>query len=308
MATATATARARDQGACVGGLSQHYCDEGCPWIEEPISYEMTARIVRVSREIALRWLRRNDKNRTFSRVNARILADEMGHGYWRENGESIVFDFMGILIDGQHPLQAVVDTGHEYLVPVVTGVPLEARPTVDTGLKRSAANNFGMAGEIHTSCLAATISLWRGYKTREVREMTHQSRRLSVSGAMEFLEKWPQIREAAKAAVKLRPGSPGRMLMPVSEVAMVWLAIVDSGAAKDRANEYLGMVLSGHNLAPGNPVLALRRRLDEHMRPGHRMHKLDRLALVLRAWQLWSTGKTRQVLRWEHDQPFPFLD
>jgi hypothetical protein len=37
------------------------------------------------------------------------------------------------------------------------------------------------------------------------------------------------------------------------------------------------------------------------------MSKRERLALLLRAWQLWSTGQTRQVLRWDADQEFPFL-
>jgi len=46
---------------------------------------MTARIVLVSPEVALEWLKRNDANRLFTRGNARALAAEMERGYWQEN-------------------------------------------------------------------------------------------------------------------------------------------------------------------------------------------------------------------------------
>ena len=293
---------------CEYTVPQHVCQEGCYWISSPVDEQMTSRIVLLTRDIARGWLKRNDGNRTFSKINARILTAEMTRGFWRANGESIVFDTEGVLIDGQHRLRAILSSGHQYLAPVITGVLAEARPTVDTGMKRSTANNFQMAGESNTSTLAATVILWKGYQSRQVKEMTHPEMRLSVSGAMEYLEEWPGLREAASAANKLRPGGQGRMLVPTSEVALVWFAIVSSGASRERTNDYLGRGLTGYSLSPGSPILALRRRLSEHMRPGQRMHKRERLALLLKAWQLWSTGKTRKVLRWEVDEGFPFLN
>ena len=89
---------------------------------------------------------------------------------------------------------------------------------------------------------------------------------------------------------------------------MVWFAIVEAGGSRAQASEFLGSTLSGFNLGPGNPILALRRRLQEFGRSGQRMSKRERIALLLRAWQLWSTGQRRQVLRWDADQEFPFLD
>ena len=90
---------------CRDATVQHICLEGCYWIAEPIDEVMTARTVLLTTEIALGWLKRNDANRPFSRDSARLLAAEMDHGYWRENGESIIFDTAGVLIDGQHRLQ-----------------------------------------------------------------------------------------------------------------------------------------------------------------------------------------------------------
>jgi len=311
MAT-TIDTRRTDVRRCTWQPAQHICRWGCFWITEPIDSAMTARIVLVSPEVALEWLKRNDANRLFTRGNARALAAEMERGYWQENGESIVFDTFGVLVDGQHRLQAVLNSGYEYLVPVVTGVQAAARPTVDTGVKRSAANNLQMADEPYASLLAATLLLWRGYQAKNVRQMTHPASvapedRVSIPRILEYLEEWPGLREAARESFALRPAGPGRSLVPSSEAAMIWFAIVQSGASRERANEFLGSVLTGYDLAANSPIIGLRRRLIDQLAPGQRMDKRERIALVLKTWQLWSTGKSRKVIRWEPTEPFPFL-
>jgi len=299
---------------CRDATVQHICLEGCYWIAEPIDEVMTARTVLLTTEIALGWLKRNDANRPFSRDSARLLAAEMDHGYWRENGESIIFDTAGVLIDGQHRLQAVLNSGHEYLVPVITGIEPRVRPTVDTGKKRSGAQNLQMAGEKNASVLAATLTLWKGYEARDLRAMTHPAaaapeRRTTIPRIMEDLKAYPQLRLAVQQCRALRAAGQGRSLIPASEAAMVWQAITSSGSSIARAEEFLGSVLSGYDLTEGNPIIALRRRLIDQMGPGLKMDKRERLALLLKTWLLWSAGQTRKVIRWESgSEPFPFLD
>ena len=297
---------------CEYTIPQHVCRAGCYWIDEPIDADITSRVVLLTPEIALEWLKRNNKNRYFSRDSARLLAAEMNHGYWRENGESIIFDRQGILIDGQHRLQASVNSGHSYRVPVITGIAAIVRPTVDTGKKRSGAQNLQMAGEKNASTLSATITLWKGYEARDLRAMTHPAsgspeRRTTIPRILEDLTQYPELRVAVQRSVALRPSGQGRSLIPKSEAAMIWHAIVRSGSSMERADTFLGSVLSGYDLAEGSPIVALRRRLIDQTGPGLKMDKRERLALVLKTWMLWSTGKTRKVIRWEADEGFPFL-
>lgn len=292
--------------------AHHVCRGGCYWIADPADHTMASRIVLLTREIALDWLRRNGKNRSFSRDSARLLAAEMDHGYWRENGEAIIFDVDGELIDGQHRLQAVVNSGHEYRVPVITGVEGRVRPTVDTGQKRSSAQNLQMAGEKNAAVLSATLTLWKGYIARDLRAMTHPGtaspeQRTTISRIMEELETYPELKVAVQRCVALRPNGSGRALVSPSESALTWQAITRSGVTEERAEEFIGSVLSGYNLSRGNPIIALRRRLIEQMGPGVKMDKRERIALILKTWQLWSTGQTRQVMSWGANEPFPFL-
>ena len=130
---------------------------------------------------------------------------------------------------------------------------------------------------------------------------------MSIPRILEYLEEWPGLREAARVSLALRPSGRGRSLVPSSEAAMIWYAIVQSGSSRDRANQFLGSVLTGYDLAEDSPIIGLRRRLIDQLAPGQRMDKRERIALVLKTWQLWSTGKSRKVIRWEPTEPFPFL-
>ena len=218
----------------------HVCRKGCYWIDDPVDQTMASRIVRLTSEIALSWLKRNMENRPFSRDAARLLAAEMNRGYWRENGEAVIFDTKGILIDGQHRLQAVVNSNHEYLVPVITGIQSKVRPTVDTGKKRSGAQNLQMAGEKNASVLAAVLTLWKGYIAHDLRAMTHPAsaspeQRTTIPRIMEDLQHYPELKVAAQRSMALRPGGQGRALISSSEAALIWQAITWSGATAERA-------------------------------------------------------------------------
>ena len=143
--------------------------------------------------------------------------------------------------------------------------------------------------------------------------MTHPAsaspeQRTTIPRIMEDLQHYPELKVAAQRSMALRPGGQGRALISSSEAALIWQAITWSGATAERAEEFLGSVLSGYNLSEGNPIIALRRRLIDQMGPGLRIDKKERLALILKTWQLWSTGQKRKVLKWEvGNEPFPFL-
>lgn len=283
----------------------HVCDYACAWIQAPISSHMSARIVELTPKISELWLQRNPKNR--NQLNVDLFSEDMKSNRWMENGESLVFDSQGWLLDGQHRLAAVIATGHSYRAAVILGVDGDARPTVDTGRKRTASDNLQMAGEGYAGTLAATLMLWRGYIRRSVPEMVrpYSGKRHSVLAIFQLLAEYPHIRQAVRMSrTHLPRGARGKI--PLSEIAMIFFAITESGATSERGLEFLAAVIEGHNLSTGNPILALRKRLDEQ-RPGYRMEKRERLGLLLKCWQLWSTGQTRRLLRLNEAEPFPFL-
>lgn len=84
---------------------------------------MTYEEIVVTPEIAGEWLKRNTKNaRTVKRHKVAQYAKTMRDGYWKNNGEAIVFDEDGYLKNGQHRLCAIVESGVTCKMLVVRGV------------------------------------------------------------------------------------------------------------------------------------------------------------------------------------------
>jgi len=98
---------------------------------------ITATMERITPEIAEEYLKHNTDNYRFlSRDKVNNYAEDMKHGLWKANGESIVFGADGILKDGQHRLNAIVKSGIPCEILVVRGVENDIH-VYDMGMGRT---------------------------------------------------------------------------------------------------------------------------------------------------------------------------
>ena len=77
------------------------------------------------------------------------LAQQMEKGQWQLNGEGIIFDLKGRLIDGQHRLTGLVRAASKSIrAYCVFGVSDEAEvfDSIDAGVGRQAADTLAMNG------------------------------------------------------------------------------------------------------------------------------------------------------------------
>lgn len=131
--------------------------------------------IKVTPDIAKAWLDTcNKRNRKVSRQHVNKLASEMLAGRWSMNGETIVFDEDMTLIDGQHRLNAVVQSGVSVEMLVVSGIG-DPRAFTTTGslmLRRNAnqvAQMMGLSSPNVNNVVAATriIMAWDKAETNE---------------------------------------------------------------------------------------------------------------------------------------------
>ena len=116
--------------------------------------------------VAQKMLDRSDfRNRTLKPAIVRRYANDMLLDRWKENGESIVVDFFGAVIDGQHRLHALISSGKSYGFIVVQGVSRDAFDTLDIGKNRSAADTLQVSGLKACKNLAAVLRSITDYKT-----------------------------------------------------------------------------------------------------------------------------------------------
>ena len=110
------------------------------------SYKVS--IVTLTPEDANNLIKSSDGNRKLNTANIARIKRAIVNGTYRLNGETIIIDKDGKLIDGFHRCTALVEAGEGYTLTtfVVYGIEAESKKSVDIGANRNATNAFQMEG------------------------------------------------------------------------------------------------------------------------------------------------------------------
>lgn len=245
-------------------------------------------LVKVTPELAEKWLAQNTHNRNL-RENAVIAyARDMENGAWRENGESIKFAADGTLLDGQHRLQAVALSGVTLRMLVVSGLANASQETMDDGRKRTLADALKLRRESNAVVLAALLRrglMWTHgyYRNTGAYSPTNTE-------CLNFLERHPEVRDSATAATSLRRPTK----LPASVLGLThWLFVRIDAADTQWFFDHLA---SGVDLPQYHPVWALRRRADLADRDTGRVPEDMLLACVIKAWNAYRAGEQIKIL------------
>lgn len=121
----------------------------------------------ISPEQAAKWLERNDNNRNVNVAKVKKMAKDMREGHWDTTHQGIAIASDGTLVDGQHRLLAIVESG----VTVRMNVTFNAAKSqhIDSGNIRSMANRVQMSeydmSWTNNTILSAANRLNQYYKT-----------------------------------------------------------------------------------------------------------------------------------------------
>jgi hypothetical protein len=99
-------------------------------------------LVRVDSDVARELVKRNTKNRRVRPSQRHIIGRQIDSGEYQSNHpQSVLFDENGVLMDGQHRLLEIADRelygDAAPWVRIETGVPVEMRKYLDTGISRT---------------------------------------------------------------------------------------------------------------------------------------------------------------------------
>lgn len=255
---------------------------------DAVNNKPSASIVYVTPEMARRWLDRNDLNRGIRTRTVQRYARDMQRGRWELTGEAVKFSIDGALLDGQHRLAAVVESGSTVPMFVVRGLNPDSQTVMDTGVKRTGSDAMQLRGEKNRAALAATIRLALLYDSGKLVPISgDKGGRPQVSNAelLDYLDAHPDIRVFVDQATSIF----NRVDVHPSALALaMWvLHRVDAAAAVDFFNDLANLT----GLQPGDPILALHNRLADIRRSRRRVEAQDFLSLIFRAWNARRDGK-----------------
>lgn len=249
----------------------------------------------VSPYLAEEWLMVNTINRKPSLSHIKKLASSMKNGKWRLNGETIIFSKCGRLIDGQHRLYAVIESGVTIKTDVRFGIDSDVMPTINEGKKRSAGDVYKMNGIPNYNTAAAAVKMVYQYDTGRFGSSGAATQNLSNPEALEWYGKNPNMEEATILGVKLY-NLGAKMVLSKSKFAGYYFIM--SRIDESLSWKFCESLATGANLGIGSPIYKLRSELlrasmDKRRRLTHKaIHEL-----VVWTWNNIRDGKSPKIIR-----------
>lgn len=236
-------------------------------------------------------------NRNLRPVHVETLARDMREGRWQCNGEAIIFDKHGNILDGQHRLHAIVQSKTTIESYVVHGLDPSVFPTIDRGNGRIMADVLGMRGEAHRTILAASLMWMDAYERGGLQTYHSGKRRPTVGELDEILRKHPDLR------LSCRHGDISRIpLLPGLGTALHYLFTQKNAAL---ATWFMATLASGENLSKADGLYHLRERLMRNRQDKRKLPVVDIAALTIKAWNAHRASARVGILRWNRKAKTP---
>jgi hypothetical protein len=247
--------------------------------------------------LAQKWLIENRNNRPLRASIVTLYAEDILHDRWQNNGETIKFSKTGELLDGQHRLAAIIKAQKPIVALVVRGLEPVSFHSIDTGMRRTAAQIVSLSGYSNSSALASAAR-W----ICKLEEGTSINRWAVTSQViLAAIQKHPLLHHFASRHSE----KAIRSLMPSACHAVMTLAAEKYG--QEMVDAFLDSFSSGENLKRTDPVYELRERLIANTSRVAKLGVETLVAISIKAVRAFATSKTVGVLRWSSNEEWPQL-
>lgn len=253
--------------------------------------EQAAHVVTIGPAAAAALMSRNRGNRKIRPQNLNKIITDLNNGDYSFNGSSVVVSTEGLLLDAQHRLLAVIETGVSIKTVIVTGVLAKAQGDMDSGKIRTLSENLHRAGEVAEVQLSSALF---GIQAWERGERSSDSAKglMTNNTSIAFLEQHPEIRDIVREAFPVSAAVPGLTHKQVCQ--LIWA--FDKISAEDRVG-FFSALSSGAGLAEGSPILALRNFLHKDSASPAKVTSYHRTALTCKAWNFYRDGQSASNIR-----------
>lgn len=238
---------------------------------------------------AQQLLARNEGNRAIRSNMVNRYAAMMLAGRWLENGDVIRVGKTGRLLDGQHRLLAVVESGIPIRCGLVLDVDEATFSTIDTGGSRTARDIVAMSGRANAGIATPTAAqLWR------IIHGVQKNTAVPPTYLVEILNRWPEIDHAASRSAG---SETARGLLTPAVLSMAYLYLHAVANKPELAERFVTGMNAGEGLVSGDPILALRQRMINLRQGSVRSAARTVWGAVVRTIDALETGEPLQRIK-----------
>lgn len=255
---------------------------------------MKTEIKAINKEIAQQLLANNFNNRKLNRDHVSELTAFMKDGNFKTSGDPIRIAKNGRLLDGQHRLQAIINSDTTQNLLVVSDLDEEVFDVIDTGKSRGAHDFLHIMNVTNAHVVAAIIKTVINFD-KEIDLISGVNKRKFGAGFLVVNRYksnplyWEDLGKMAHSYYNkckmLKPSEWGLLLHVLSKIN------------KDHTIEFLDKLANGVGLEEDDPILLLKNKLTSYKMTPHLTVSIKmKLGLTFIAWNHYRKGNTVKKL------------
>lgn len=242
----------------------------------------------VTPTLARIMLSKNESNRKIKPAKLNQYVSDMKEGRWHFNMENIIFAVSGQLNDGQHRLQAIIDSGIPQKLNITFGANRGSRYSIDTGAMRGANDHLTISGYAHSSQVSGVARMVIAYEATG-KETLGRTNDVSTQAVLERVHGDRLLVDCANwAASNIRYLSA---MAPTSIMGFSYYLF--SKLNKSKAKEFMESLRDGLNLNEKSPIYQARTRLMV----SRGMSNVEKAETLMRGFLLYVKGLEASSIR-----------
>jgi hypothetical protein len=231
----------------------------------------------------------NIGNRKVSRERVATYLRDMNSGSWEFNGDAIRLDENGVLIDGQHRMTAVAQSGMACEFLVIKGVKSATKHTIDSGKSRTGGDALsiqaGVAfGTSHT--LSGALTMFEKYKKSGFGG-AGGGNRLTTSQILNAYDERRDLVELASSMMKEISPATGSLL-PKAEVLFLFMVFCELD--EQDAATYMSRILTGGDISADSIEMHIRAIMLNNKMKLSKLSKASLINSILKCWNVARRG------------------
>lgn len=253
----------------------------------------------ITPEMAKEYLTQNVKNRKASKRAVRLYRRDIEAGNWKFTGDPVRFNGAGTLIDGQHRLLAIQESGIAQPCLVIRGLDMDVQEHIDQGYKRQVAHHLQMREVANPMQVAAAARFLFWLKHKDEWASFGWP---TVAEVLALVDRHPKLVESVSNTAK---GVPGVHPSIISGLHYVGATILKD---RETADAFAGVFASGEPTYDGDAAHAWRERLVNSTSRHTTIRQDSRRVGSIHAWNLFRNQEAVRQFKIPEDAVVEGLD
>lgn len=238
-------------------------------------------------------LKKNPKNRDIDGAHVTYLAKQMTDGDWQDNGQTIVISDTDSLIDGQHRLMAIIESGVTLMLWVMRGAADEVIHSIDTGKVRGLNDVFKLESHDHVMRKAAFTKALHYWKVKQLHGQGGSSKTNRLSND-EYYKLFMKHEKKAMEAIIISNKSPQLRFISGTDLALA-IFLLNRTHKEKKVQEFLTFIKDGGDYAK-SPTHFMVNFIQRRKRGIDLRYRKEDFYIVMHCFEEWLQGHTMEKI------------